>query len=252
MRNVAETNSLHAQAIAVTFINQGDQKQAREQLLLNAQDMAFEPAVRGAAYAQVGQSFINTNEPKEARGALNKALSLLGDSPALQAGIHASIAESYKIEGDAQQEKREYEKAQVLALSAAQQASNNKDWDTAIALHKQVLTFGNLDPFIDAASRSQIGFLLLKAGETAEARTQLEAFAQKNYAGLDAPRQAGLQSLQQNAQIAVAKSYIEENNSAKAREVLQELLDKKDLLPRFQVSAQELLASLKTEPAKVE
>lgn len=239
-----KVNAHLAMGFTLLGSNAANRELARQQFLSVAEDATLDSNVRAIAYAQIGQSYRDDGKPGEARASFTKALALPGISLALSAQLYGATAETYKSQGDAGQTQRSFEKAQVYALAAAKDAKDHKDWDAAIALHEQVLSFGKVDPAIDALSRSQIGFLLLDEGKPTEAREKFEALSQKNYGDLDGARQLAVRGLQQNAQMAIARSYIDENNAAKAREVLQRLLDSKELLPRFQESAQGLLATL--------
>lgn len=234
-------------SIGFTLLGRGEEQSelARQQFLIVAEDASLDADARGSAYAQVGQSYRDEDKPSEARAIFNKALAIPGIPISLKSQLYGAIAETYKSQGDAQQTQRAFQTAQALGLAAAQQATENKDWAAAIALHEQVLSFGDVNPTIDAASRSSIGSLLFEEKKYAEGRAKLEEFLQKKYEGLGAAQQIALGSLQQRALVDIADSYMDENESAKAREVLQRLLARPDISPGFKKTGEEMLASLK-------
>ena len=130
---------------------------------------------------------------------------------------------------------------------ATNDATKNKDWVAVAALQEQLLAPGNLRPGAEQTARYKLAEALYNQNKYAEARNIWKELADKDYSNLSEKQQANLRSNQQSARLSVALTYNAEGNNAKARELLQNLLNDKDAI-LLAPSVKSILESIKSEP----
>lgn len=232
-------------AIAGTFLNEKNEVEARNTFSTLAEDTALDANFRASAYTQIAQSFLRERGFEKARVALRSALSLTGVAPEFAVMVQAALADSYKNEGDMAKAQEEFDKAQDIALIQSKVLFKAKKFASARALLEQLLTFGKVEPGVDAGVRMEIAQIFLAESKPQQARERFQLVLEKQYGeGLTPKDAATLVAVRQSAQLGIARSYVQEQNKAQARKILQSLLAVEQLHPSVRNGAQKLFQEL--------
>lgn len=231
-------------AVAGSFSNQGDWVAARKELMAINNDPAVDVNTRASALMQVGESYLRDKNFADARATFTLSRDLPGVIGQIRVLSQAGIGETYQQEGNAAQAQREFFLAQVAALEESKRYSDQKQYPSARAVLNQALTFGTVKPSLDAGIRDQIAGLLLSENNPEQARVVLEDLIKRSYPGVSASEETGVLLVKQSAQILIARSYIQQRQTAQAQQVLKALLAASQLDPNVKTSAQKMLDSL--------
>ncbi len=231
--------------IAVTFAGEKNTVEAEKRFLALAEDATVDANFRALAYSQLGQVQAEEHEFEQARAAFNQILSFPNAPRELRVVAQAGIAQSFKDQGDPAKAQAEFVKAQAEALKQSVFLAQAKQFAPARAMMEQALTFGTINPVLEAALQGQISDLLVQEGKPDEARTRLETLVKKQHGpGLSAQDEATLRVIRQNALLQIAKLHAQQGNKEGARQLLQDLLKTDDLNPGVKVAADKALQEL--------
>ncbi len=241
----AQNKYLFRFVIATAYVAENNAVEARKALASIADDTTLDSNLRAPAYDQLGQGFFNAREFERGRTTLRTALGLPGLSTELAIPLQAKIALSYNSEGNVSKAQEAFGQAQVMALRQAKQFAAAKQFQSARASMEQALDLGEMNPALDIGVRMEIAQYLLAEGKPALAREKFEAVLKQRYEGELSPQvQTTLRETRQSANIGLARSYIQEKNGARAKEVLNALLAANSLYPGARDTARKLLTEL--------
>lgn len=230
--------------VANTYFGEKDEKNGRETLTVIVQDPSLAANTRATAYMQIASSFSREKKFDDARTALAGAIDLPGVAPDLALFVQSAIAQSLKAKGDTAHAQEAFAKAQEMAVERFTTLKEAKQFSSARATLDLLLTLGEIPPLTEVTARSEYGYLLLNEGKPVEARKMFEAVEKKQYAGLSPEQETILRGAQQSAQLAIARTYVQEQNKAEAQIILKKLLAANNVQSNVQMAAQKLLQSL--------
>lgn len=231
-------------AVAGSFLSQGNPVAARKEFMAITDDPAVDVNTRASALMQVGQSYLRDKNFADARATFTLSRDLPGVAGQVAVLSQAGIGETYQQEGNAAQAQRAFFLAQVAALEESKRYSDQKQYASARVLLNQALTFGTVKPSIDAGIRDQIAGLFLAEDNPEQARVVLEDLIKRSYPGVSPSEETKVLLVKQSAQIAIARSYIQQRQTAQAQQVLKALLAANQLDPNVKTYAQKMLDSL--------
>lgn len=131
--------------------------------------------------------------------------------------------------------------------AATSRALKRDDWGDVAALQEQLLALNTISPEADWGARVLQGNALIVQNKPAEARKVLEVFIAKDYPDLSPAQETSARQLKQSSQLAIAMTYVVEENPTKAREVIQNLLATENLNPEISEAAKAILETFKPE-----
>lgn len=240
----SQTKIAFQMAIATSFGTESKWPQAREALQKVIENPTIDLSTRAIAQQMVGDTYFSAQQWEEALSEFRNVTELIGLMPTLAASAQARLIETYRAMGDmsrAETESVRFQNSQVLLAS---EAISQKEYAKARQHFAAVLTLQNSRRSFALALQEKIGETYLAEGNIVQGRLTLQEVVQSSSQKLPDNEIAAFYAVQQNAQLKILESYINENKKKESEAALHFLLKMPGLLAPLRNKAEAKMKEL--------
>lgn len=240
-----QTRITFQMAVATSFGAESKWPQAREALQKVIKNPATDLSTRAIAQQLLGDTYFSTQQWKEALDEFRSVTELSGLTPTLVASAQSRLIQTYRAMGDqgrADEEFKRFESAQVLLAS---EAIKQKQYAQARQNFTAVLVLQNSRRSFALALQEKIGETYLAEGNSVKGRSTLKQVVETSPYNLPLDEVAAFRAVQQNAQLRILESYVNEKKQEEADAAFQFLLQMPELLAPLRSRAEQKIAELK-------
>ena len=232
--------------MAASYGNQKLWSQAAAEYQRIASDAQWPPVARAAAQRQIGAIYSEQEKWEEARAQYVKALGIQGVPIVQRAEAMSQITQTYEKQFGRARALDEVTQFHAPLYREAQRLFDAGQWEPARDYYAALVAVGYLNPSVVWGFQEQIAETYLGEKNWEEARKLLNVILAAQPEPNWPPRErAGLKLVQQLAQSALAQSYQQAGDAARAKAEFEKLLQIPDLNQGLRAKAEAALTALK-------